>query len=424
MKVLVLAVNGLHLGYLGCYGNDWIATPALDALAVESVVFDQHYAVCPDGAGAAWAWRTGHYLLPDPEGGPVPPPGAADLVRQLSAGGLATRLILAEDSGMPDWFANEWGAVQRIAGGQQLEAGWEAALDATVDILASLADQPHGLIWTQLPSLAPPWRLAEQFRDRYFDSDDEEEAAAPSLAPLLDPVPGQVAVADDDLRMRLQRTYAAAVSVADLCLGLLVEQLRQDALLEDLLLIVTSGHGLALGEHGLVGPLRPWLHEEVIHVPLLLRLPGPAQESRRVPALTQSIDLAPTLLETFGLGQPATAGRSLWPLVRGQTDTLHPYACCGWQVGEAVEWCLRTPQWGLVLPVRAAADDRQRERQLYVKPEDRWEVNDLALRHLEWAGQLEATLRAFAEAARQPGPLVPPPLPQPHETDHVEGDPS
>jgi len=44
MKVLVLAARGLQTAYLGCYGNPWIATPNLDALAASGVVFDQHFA--------------------------------------------------------------------------------------------------------------------------------------------------------------------------------------------------------------------------------------------------------------------------------------------------------------------------------------------------------------------------------------------
>ena len=48
MKVLVLAPRGLHLGFVGCYGNDWVATPNLDRLAAEGVVFDQHLLDRPD----------------------------------------------------------------------------------------------------------------------------------------------------------------------------------------------------------------------------------------------------------------------------------------------------------------------------------------------------------------------------------------
>src|SRR5262249_46262411 len=45
--ILVLNARALHLGFLGCYGNDWVATPHLDRLAMEGIVFDRHYVETP-----------------------------------------------------------------------------------------------------------------------------------------------------------------------------------------------------------------------------------------------------------------------------------------------------------------------------------------------------------------------------------------
>ena len=66
MKVLVLHVNGLHLDYLGCYGNDWVQTPNLDRLAAEGVVFDQHIADCPRLSSRSSI--TGQYCFPRADG--------------------------------------------------------------------------------------------------------------------------------------------------------------------------------------------------------------------------------------------------------------------------------------------------------------------------------------------------------------------
>ena len=44
MRALVILVRNLTCGYLGSYGNEWVATPTLDRLAAEGIVFDQHYA--------------------------------------------------------------------------------------------------------------------------------------------------------------------------------------------------------------------------------------------------------------------------------------------------------------------------------------------------------------------------------------------
>ena len=42
-RAIVISFDRLPLGYLGCYGNDWIETPHLDRLATQSVLFDLHF---------------------------------------------------------------------------------------------------------------------------------------------------------------------------------------------------------------------------------------------------------------------------------------------------------------------------------------------------------------------------------------------
>jgi hypothetical protein len=55
--------------------------------------------------------------------------------------------------------------------------------------------------------------------------------------------------------------------------------------------------------------------------------------------------------------------------------------------------------------VRPAPGDPPRPAQLYVKPDDRWEVNNVLQHHLELSEHLEQTLRGFVEATTRPGPL-------------------
>ena len=75
MKALVIVANGLHLGYLGCYGNDWVATPNLDRLAAEGIVFDQHLADWPTPLALHPEQRsagTGRYHRPAVPSPPAP----------------------------------------------------------------------------------------------------------------------------------------------------------------------------------------------------------------------------------------------------------------------------------------------------------------------------------------------------------------
>jgi hypothetical protein len=86
------------------------------------------------------------------------------------------------------------------------------------------------------------------------------------------------------------------------------------------------------------------------------------------------------------------------------------YAVSALRLGPREEWALRTSEWAFLLTVAAVPEDTPRSSQLFVKPEDRWEVNNVIQHHLETAEELEKTLHAFVAAARQPGPLHVPAL--------------
>ena len=114
-------------------------------------------------------------------------------------------------------------------------------------------------------------------------------------------------------RGALRGLYAASVRHADERVGELLTHVPDDALV-----IVTADHGEALGEHGQVGH-EPALHDELVHVPLLIRPPGGTGTGRRiVDTQVEHIDVAPTILEYAAVAPPATyRGRSLRPAVEG-----------------------------------------------------------------------------------------------------------
>jgi hypothetical protein len=395
MKLLFLVLRGLQAGAIGPYGNRWIDTPTLDALAAGGVVFDWHFATHPDRPGADHAWRSGCFSFPLP-GSTTPPLCSPDILRLLGAKKGVSFTLLADGL-----------------------AGLDAALAAARKAIKELSGDRSGLVWLEFWGLLPPWKaLPTEFVDPYFATpvpdeeeeeedeetedlavmtEDEEEEVEEPLEPNFDPAMGEIEEDDDDI-LAIQTTYAAAVSWVDSALAGLLGELP-----DDVAVILTADHGQALGEHGVVGPVRPWLHEEIVHVPLILYGPGwPA--GHRVAALTQSVDLAPTLAELFGVSLGPVHGHSLLPLLGLEERSLRDYACMGLRVGDQVEWALRTHDRMLRLPEGG-------EPRLYVKPDDRCEVNNVAAHHLEYVEALAQTLRAFVAATAVPGPFVPPPLP-------------
>jgi arylsulfatase A-like enzyme len=424
MKAIVVIARGLQLGALGCYGNQWIDAPALDTLAAEGVVFDQHFADNADPVAGRRTWRSGRYHLPEfTSTAPTEP--WPDLLAVLRQQGIYTCLIVDDTRPSSQEFADGWDEVHHVSVAED-EMPLDATLEAVGAALERLERRDNWLLWIDLAALLPPWNLPAEFLEAYFteepsgeddeefeeEMESEEEEESEPLTPLTEAPVGVIDCDDDYLFLSLQTSYAAAVSYVDSRLGQLLEALGGLEGGDDILLIVTTDAGQNLGEHGLVGAIRPWLHEELIHLPLLLRLPGAAEAGRRVAALTQTVDLVPTLADWFQAPLSGVHGHSLLPLARGEVESVRPYACAALQVGEAIEYALRSPEWAFLLPVKPRAEDEGRSPQLYVKPDDRWEVNNVLQHHLELVEQLERTLSDFVTATCQPGALRVPPLPE------------
>jgi arylsulfatase A-like enzyme len=141
-----------------------------------------------------------------------------------------------------------------------------------------------------------------------------------------------------------------------------------------------------------------------------------------VPGLTQSLDLMPTLLDAFGVALPPVHGHSLLPLAQGEADEVRAYACSGLEADGRAALALRSPEWTFLWRLRSPAEEELRPPQLHVRPDDRWEVNDVAQHHPELCEQLTEVLRGFVAATQGPGPLQPPKLPDPEA--EVEATPS
>jgi arylsulfatase A-like enzyme len=407
MRVLVLMARGLHAGYVGCYGNEWVATPTLDGLAAEGIVFDQHFADRPDRTGAHHAWQTGRYSFPVPDVNSEtdPTPDAFSLLRDR---GVVTFLISDEPApyltGSPGW-QYVWQPEPR-SGKISVQ---EQVVETVRQALDRLRALDRWLLRVDLDTLGPPWVVPDEIQELYREEDLESGEGEP-LPRLIRPDSQDRDPEWDVALRRVRARYAAAVTYLDHGLAAVVQELANRGILDNILLLVTADRGQGLGERGDAATAYPSLHEEFVHVPLIVRMPGKAEAGLRVAALTQSVDLVPTLLEAFALPTADLHGRSLLPLIRSEIDRVRPYACSGLHAGDAIDWALRTPQWSLLLPVRSPADQLPRQPQLYVKPDDRWEVNNLYQQYLDLAEGLEATLRAFVQATRRPGAFQPPDL--------------
>ena len=118
----------------------------------------------------------------------------------------------------------------------------------------------------------------------------------------------------------LRAAYFANVDMIDMHVGRILDALEETGQLEDTLIIFTSDHGEALGDHGLF--LKgDFYYDPVVRVPLIIAWPGTIPGDRKTDAFVELVDIVPTVLEASGLEVDRFVhGRSLMPFLLEQTD--------------------------------------------------------------------------------------------------------
>ena len=336
---LCLTIDGLHGGMIGAYGNGWIQTPTLDLLAAESVVFDRYYTNSLDIAtvfdslwgGLPTFFREKGYrtvLLTDD----------TDVFHHASAVGFTeVHRMESTKTGRP---------VDSVE-----QTLFFEALATVVDLSEANRSDPY-FLWMHLRGFRGPWDFPFFERAKY-QAEDDPEPYADFTPPKVD---GEF---DPDVLQSVMEAYGGGVSVLDTALGGLLDSLQEGG--DDTLLLVGSTRGFSLGEHGRIGADEQ-LYGENLHLPLMVRFPDGFGTSVRSPILFQCGDLRNFLADPLALRT----------LIGGETEVFHESLIVHGKPGETA---LITPEWFL----RRIPDVGEAVRtELYAKPDDRWEANNVA----------------------------------------------
>jgi arylsulfatase A-like enzyme len=156
-----------------------------------------------------------------------------------------------------------------------------------------------------------PFFSYDDYRSLYPGRNDERIYDWPSY---------RRAIEADDTIEAVRAEYFALVTMCDRSLGRVLDFMDEHDMWGDTMLIVNTDHGFLLGEHGWWGKsVMPW-YDENIHTPLFLWDPRAGARDVRRESLVATIDIAPTLLDLFGLEPTAhMQGKPLLPVVRDDT---------------------------------------------------------------------------------------------------------
>ena len=280
--MVLVSIDTLRPDHLGCYGYTRPTSPNLDAFRKDAVLFDQAFAHAPSTLASHAAILAS--LLPPHHGASI----SNDLALPREVLTLAEVL---KEAGYTTASYN---------GGIQLDPAW--GLDQGFDVYASV--KPRGAPAESLVDKTDRFahqvdRAAAWIRGRrspgfflflhtyevhhpYSPEPDDlalfrgsYDGPLPDLVTveLLKEVNGGKRPVDDRDRQHIVDTYDAEIRSMDRAFGTLVALLKERKLYDAALVIVTSDHGEEFGEHGQMGWHSHTLYDELLRVPLLVKLP-------------------------------------------------------------------------------------------------------------------------------------------------------
>ena len=284
--IVLISIDTLRSDHLPAYGYASVATPAIDALRRDGILFERAYAHTPLTLPSHASLLTG--LLPGEHGvrdnvgytldqkrvesGEIPHLPRLLAARGYVSGAAVSAFVLQAKAGLAAGFDLYEDSIEMRTGtglGGLQRAGTET-LRTALPWLREKAGKPIFFLF-HIYEPHTPYDPPAPFRDRYASRYDGEIAAA------------------------------------DAVVGELVAELERLGLYERAIVVLLSDHGEGLGDHGEEehGLL---LYREAIQVPLLLKLPGSRFAGRAVAAPVGLIDVAPTLAALVGIEAPAA-----WP---------------------------------------------------------------------------------------------------------------
>jgi arylsulfatase A-like enzyme len=367
--ILVVAVDGLRASALGAYGNTAYGTPALDKLATDSFLFDSCFAPTaelPAVYRALWQslhplrtndYAAGKLTLPDAlaerDYQSILLTDAADVAEFGAAAGFGECVQISGDPDMRTDDISQTALARLFA-------------DAC-DIVAAPSASPQ-LVWVHARGMYGPWDAPLELQGTLLAEGDPppvHTVAAPDLLISNDD--------DPDTAFRYGVAYGAQVMVLDACWDVLGDTLTAGSSSGEWLVMLLGVRGFPLGEHLHVGGVDARLFAEQLHVPWLLRFPDATGRLARSGRLVSPLDLLPSLLTWADRDGNKTAaghdGSSVLPLIGSKN--------CAWRdallsTSVTGNRAIRTPGWSLVYKQDESAS------QLFVRPDDRWEANDVA----------------------------------------------
>lgn len=321
-NIILISIDALRADHLSCYGYERETSPVLNQLATESIRFTNAYSASSHTREAIPALLTGKY--PDVAVDDTYRLATDTIASTLSESGFATGGFHSNPfisraygfdrgfdkfdddlhMGQHKFIALAQRALDKIRNRHYARA--EEINDRSLAWIDSLEEGEQFFLWNHYMDTHGPYEPPGEYRTLYAEHPVSERKSQ-SLYQRAIKNPNSITEEEHQLLVNL---YDAEIKYNDAKLGEMLSAIRERGILEESLLVVTSDHGDAFGEHGYYEHPR-YLHDEITHVPLFVRPPGGVNDVIKAPVST--IDIASTF-DSLISSESVCDGESLLPL--------------------------------------------------------------------------------------------------------------
>ncbi len=306
VNIVLVTADTLRADHLPAYGYERVRTPHLDAMAAESVLFENASTVVPLTLPSHASMFTGTFPMYHgvrDNGGYYLDEKHQTLAETLrdngyKTGGFVAAFVLDSRWGLSQGFDRyydefDFQKFERIALDTVQRPGGEV-LEEALGWMDDVKDLPF-FSWLHFYDVHAPWEAPEPFFSQYQGHRGSR--------------------------------YDAEIAYVDSLMGELFDWLETNGLEDDTIVVFIADHGESLGQHK-ENTHGFFIYDATMRVPFILKTPyRQLGGGRRVEAQVRSIDLMPTLLELVGIEAPeAVQGTSLVPLASGEMNDLGLYA--------------------------------------------------------------------------------------------------
>jgi hypothetical protein len=337
VPVIIYLVDTLRADRLGAYGGPQLNSPEIDALALESVLFEQAYSPAPWTLPSVSSLITSTYTCE--HGLAIKKklnPSLKTLAERLQRvgyfnGGAYNNLWVGPLAGLDRGYMQLW---ERTLAQQERKADVSEFLEGVNDqpfLMYLHTMEPHDTYLTPYRYFSAIGHVSIDVREDYealisnYNAARQEDWMAGKPIGATDNTVEQQQLFSALLGMRgsIELLYNGAVRWADANLGDVIDVLKAQGIWDKAIFIFLSDHGEELGDHG------SWLHgqsvyEELVRIPLLIHFPGGEYAGERIEAPVSLVDVMPTIFDYIGRSDlcEGCRGSSLLPLIIGGSDDL------------------------------------------------------------------------------------------------------